>query len=100
MIICRAGYNTVNEVLITGAKALIIPEYHMSGEQERRAKNIPSDNITVKTEDDILGNDPDPIILELLERKKKPVLFTADKYDAGQKMIQEMEALSRNMFGH
>ena len=100
MIICRAGYNTVNEVLITGTKALIIPEYHMSGEQERRVKNIPSDNITVKTEDEILGNDPGPIILELLERKKKPVLFTADKYDAGRKIIQEMEALSRNMFGH
>ncbi len=38
LLICRAGYNTVNEILLTGAKAIIIPESHGGGEQELRAK--------------------------------------------------------------
>jgi len=91
LIVCRGGYNTVNEILLTGTKALIIPEHHPSGEQERRVKHIPSDNITVKTEDEILGTNPDEIILELLKREKKKIPFKSDKYNAGLKIVNDLE---------
>ena len=96
LVICRAGYNIVNEVLMTGTKALIIPEHHVSGEQERRVKNIPSDNITVKTEAEILECRPDEVIIELLKRKKKVIYFNTDKYRIGKKIIEDIEELLKN----
>jgi predicted glycosyltransferase len=100
MIICRGGYNTVNEILLTGAKALIIPEHHPSGEQERRVSNIHPDNITVKTEEEILMNNPDEIILELLKREKKTIPFKSDKYNAGLKIINDLEEWAEKLQLH
>ena len=40
LVVSRAGYNTVNEILLTGVKAIIIPESHGGGEQELRAQRI------------------------------------------------------------
>ncbi|MEI6153697.1 MAG: glycosyltransferase, partial [Deltaproteobacteria bacterium] len=50
LVVCRAGYNIINEILLTDSKALVIPEHHPSGEQERRARLIPCDNVIVMAE--------------------------------------------------
>ena len=91
LVICRAGYNIINEILLTDARALIIPEHHTSGEQERRASLIPQDNVIVATEDDILVSPPDRILLNLLSREKVSLHFSFDKYQIGKDIITDLE---------
>jgi predicted glycosyltransferase len=91
-VICRAGYNTINELLLTDAKALVIPEHHPSGEQERRARLIPRDNIAVMAEEDLLSSPADHILSDLLGRETVPLLFRFDKYAIGSTIITELES--------
>lgn len=91
LVICRAGYNIINEILLTDAKALIIPEHHFSGEQERRAGLIPQDNVAVMAEEDVLASPPDHILLDLLNRETTPLHLTFDKYQIGKNIIIDLE---------
>jgi predicted glycosyltransferase len=91
LVICRAGYNIINEILLTDAKALIIPEHHPGGEQERRTGLIPRNNVVVMAEEDILTSLLDHILLELLNREKVPLHFRFDKYQIGKDMIADLE---------
>jgi predicted glycosyltransferase len=91
LVICRAGYNTVNEVLMTGAKALVIPEQHPSGEQERRARFVPRENISVTSEQDFLAGRAEGMLLELLNRKPTPMNFNFDKYAIGRRIMEDLE---------
>ena len=92
LVICRGGYNIINELLLTDAKALVIPEHHPSGEQERRARLIPRNNITVMAEGDILASPPDHILSDLLGRETVPLHFRFDKYAIGNTIITELES--------
>jgi predicted glycosyltransferase len=92
LVICRAGYNIINEILLTGAKALIIPEHHPGGEQEHRAGLIPKDNLVVINEEDILSSPLDQILLNLLERAAVPLHFSFDKYQIGRSIIAGLES--------
>jgi predicted glycosyltransferase len=96
LVICRSGYNTVNEVLLTDSKALIIPEHHPSGEQERRAEMARTENTIVVREQEILSSPPDTILLELLNRKIHPMKFGFDKYKIGKRIISELEEWTKN----
>ena len=91
MVISRAGYNTVNEILLTGIKAILIPESHGSAEQEQRVRSVPNENILVLSEDQVLQNGRDTAMLDLLnsDQARKPVTF--DKYRAGKYIIDELE---------
>lgn len=91
LVICRSGYNTINEVLLTGTHALVIPEHHPSEEQERRAQSIPLENVTVADEGEVLGGALDEIILELLHRPLTPLKFRFDKYAVGRRIITDLE---------
>jgi predicted glycosyltransferase len=91
LVICRAGYNIINELLLTGAKALIIPEHHPGREQERRAGLVPKDNFVVSTEEEILASPPDRILLDLINRNKVPLHFSFDKYQIGRNIITDLE---------
>jgi predicted glycosyltransferase len=91
LVICRAGYNTVNELLLTGVKAIVIPEAHPSGEQEVRAAAIPRANITVLTEKEILQTPPNAAIRDLLSRKATPLSFDFNKYTIGKRIIADLE---------
>jgi predicted glycosyltransferase len=91
LVICRAGYNTVNEVLLTDSRALIIPEHHPSGEQERRAEISRTENTVVASEQAILSSPPDGILLELLSRTIRPMNFDFDKYRIGKEIIVDLE---------
>jgi predicted glycosyltransferase len=91
LVICRSGYNTINEVLLTDSRALIIPECHPSGEQERRAEKSRTENTVVVSEQAILSTPPDSILLELLSRPMHPLNFDFDKYRIGKRIIADLE---------
>jgi len=91
LVICRAGYNTVNELLLTDTKALIIAEDHAGGEQEFRIRSIPKENVTVLQTGQMEGMDLDALIRELLSRPPSPLGFGFDKYEIGRRMIRDLE---------
>ncbi|WP_028324049.1 glycosyltransferase family protein [Desulfatirhabdium butyrativorans] len=92
LVICRAGYNTINELLLTDTRAIVIPEHHVSGEQERRANLLPRDNIVVMGEREVLGPSLETVLREILCRPKTLLHFRFDKYRIGREMIGDMEA--------
>ena len=92
LVVCRAGYNTVNELLLTGVKAVVIPERHPSGEQESRAAGIPRDNITVMPEEVALRAPPDAALKDLIAREPVSLRFAFDKYAIGRRIIADLEA--------
>lgn len=93
LVVCRAGYNTVNELLLTDTRAIVIPERHASGEQERRVTLLPRDNIVVMDEQEVLGSSLEIVLQELLCRQKTPLGFRFDKYRIAREMIGDMETL-------
>lgn len=91
LIVSRAGYNTVNEVLLTGTKALIIPESHGGGEQEQRGRSLKERHIRVAAESEILEGDCEPLIRDLLEDASPSVKHNFDKYVIGKTIIEDLE---------
>lgn len=91
MIFCRAGYNTINEILFTNTRAFIIPEYHAGGEQEMRAERIPQVNVCVATEEEVLEGSIDDRIRELLDRPVTDMEFSFDKYAIGRSITSDLE---------
>jgi predicted glycosyltransferase len=92
LVISRAGYNTVNEVLLTGAKALIIPESHGGGEQEQRGRSLKESHIRVASESEVLNGDCEQLLRDLLDDPAIPVRHKFDKYDIGKTIIQDLES--------
>ncbi len=91
IVICRAGYNVINEILLTDTRAIVIPEHHPSGEQEERASRLPLDNIVVLSEEAVLASPPVQVLLGLINRKKTALGLNFDKYAIGKKIIDELE---------
>jgi predicted glycosyltransferase len=91
LIVSRAGYNTVNEILLTGVRALVIPESHGGGEQEQRAKTIAGDGISVLSETQVMEGMTGPVLREILSRRclRQPRKF--DKYSVGTAIVKELE---------
>lgn len=100
IVICRAGYNVINEVLLTDTKALVIPEHHGGAEQEQRAGLLPRDNIVVLTESEVLKRPPAGELIDLAARHARALGFAFDKYAIGKAIIGELESwLSRRRGG-
>ncbi len=91
MTICRAGYNTVNEVLLTDTKALIIAEDHAGGEQEFRITSLPENNIEVLNPTEADQSRLDELIPSLLKRKAVALGYDFDKYAIGRAMVSDLE---------
>lgn len=92
LVICRAGYNIVNEVLLTGTRAILIPESHGGGEQERRGQSLSRENIRVLSEDDLFRPDTNNMIRELLNSPGPRISVEFDKYLIGKAIIEELES--------
>ncbi|MDQ7781953.1 MAG: glycosyltransferase [Desulfomonilaceae bacterium] len=90
-VISRAGYNTVNEILLTGVKALLIPESHGGGEQEQRAKSIEAEHVCILNEDEVLNGTSGERILEFMDKKITSVPRRFDKYEVGKIIIDDLE---------
>jgi predicted glycosyltransferase len=91
LVISRAGYNIVNEILLTGVKALIIPESHGGGEQELRAQSVQEENVLTLTEEEIFMDGVGPVIRELLDADLPRISFKFDKYAIGKTIIDDLE---------
>jgi len=91
LVVCRAGYNIVNEVLMTGVSALVIPERHPSGEQERRARSVRERNIVVASEKEVLEGQVSVILDDLPLRTKASPRYDFDKYAIGRRMVNDLE---------
>ncbi len=91
LVISRAGYNIVNEILLTGTKAILVPESHGGGEQEKRARSIQADNIRVLMEADVLRNSPGETILDFLNEPIRLISHKFDKYAIGKSIIDDLE---------
>ncbi len=94
LVICRAGYNTVNELLLTGARALAIPESHPSREQERRVASLPRENIVALDEPTCLGQDLAPVLRELLDRPPWPARYRFDRFEIGGCIARDIVRLA------
>lgn len=92
LVISRAGYNTVNEILLTGTKALLIPEAHGGGEQELRCQRLCSDHVVVLREDDLEHADLGTTIQDLLNNSFDPLPLRFDKYAIGNSIIEDFES--------
>jgi predicted glycosyltransferase len=93
LVICRAGYNIVNEVLLTGVASLVIPERHPGAEQEHRAKLIGQENIIAADENEIVNGALPSLLDALLSSKRKPSGNCFDKYAIGRRMLDDFENL-------
>lgn len=91
LVISRAGYNTVNEILLTGARAVVIPESHGSGEQEQRARSAEAANMMVLTEDVLMETDFGEKIVKFLETGARAIPHNFDKYATGKRIIDDLE---------
>jgi predicted glycosyltransferase len=91
LVISRAGYNVVNEILLTGTKALIIPESHGGGEQELRVQSVHEENIRTVTEDEIFNDNGGQIIMDFLNSPIPRVSNKFDKYAIGKTIIDDLE---------
>jgi len=98
LVVCRAGYNIVNEILLTGTRAVLIPESHGGGEQEQRAKSIKSLNIMVFSEDKLLKASNGHFLKTFFNNhnEKHPEHF--DKYSIGKKILDDLEAWHTGRF--
>jgi predicted glycosyltransferase len=92
LVISRAGYNTVNEILLTGAKAVLIPESHGGGEQELRVRSLPAENMLVFTEDELFTPRAAPAIRELIDSPSSRGSISFDKYAIGRTILEELES--------
>ncbi len=75
LVISRAGYNIVNEILLTGARAILIPESHGSGEQEYRVQKIKREDFFVVMEDAVFHDGIENLIGKVLGSTSSPVPF-------------------------
>ncbi len=91
LVVSRAGYNTVNEILLTGVRAILIPERHGGGEQEIRARGLCEDRIRMLSEEEVIENHPGEVMLDLLNRPAGPGSHRFDKYEIGKKIITDLE---------
>ncbi|MBD3398305.1 hypothetical protein GF413_04520 [Candidatus Micrarchaeota archaeon] len=92
LIISRVGYNTFNEILMTGVKAILIPEVHGGGEQELRARKFKRENMAVLTEEEVFNEGIGPSIEELLSNPPTKTRFDFNKYLIGQTIMDDLES--------
>ena len=91
LIISRAGYNIVNEILLTGVKAVLIPESHGGGEQELRVRSIKVENVITLTEQDVFNHEAERQILNLLTTPMRRITTKFDKFAIGKNIIEDLE---------
>jgi predicted glycosyltransferase len=92
LVISRAGYNIVNEILLTGVKAVLIPESHGGGEQELRVKGLQGENTMTVLEEDVFGNEAQKGILNLLKTPMQRLSTKFDKFSIGKTIVEDLEA--------
>lgn len=92
LVVARAGYNTVNEILLTGVRAVIIPESHGGGEQEMRARSVNAPSIMVLSEKQVLTDTSGEVFRHILKKASGRDYSEFDKYSIGKSIIDDLES--------
>lgn len=93
LVVCRAGYNTFNEVLLSGVRALFIPESHGGQEQERRVQRLGGAHQATATEAEVLADGAREKLKRLLATPREPNPPALDRFAIGARMVQDLEQL-------
>ncbi len=92
LVVCRGGYNAVVELLLTGTPALVVPEAHPSGEQERRCQGLPPAQIVVAGQEEIVAGRAEVLLRRALALPPGAGRDDCDKYAVGLRLVEEVEA--------
>ena len=91
LVIGRAGYNTLSEVLLTDSKAVLIPEEHGHQEQETRLDKVQKANISVLHEEDLNIENFRNTLDRMLRLEPVSLNCCFDKYRIAEKILQDLE---------
>ncbi len=90
LVICRAGYNTITELLLTGCSAIVIPEDYGSGEQSIRAKYLPKQGIIKLAPNEVNALSMSRAFELLLKQSRRKPIFTIDKYTIARSIMLDL----------
>ncbi len=93
LVVCRAGYNTFNEVLLSGVRALFIPEGHGGQEQERRVQHLGGAHQAVASEAEVLADGAREKLQRLWATPREANPPALDRFAIGARMVQDLEGL-------
>ena len=91
LVIGRAGYNTLSEVLLTDSRAILIPEEHGHQEQETRLGKVQKANISVIYEEELNLENFRDVLDRMLRLVPVSLNCRFDKYRIAGKMLQDLE---------
>lgn len=91
LVICRAGCNTVAELLLTGTPALVVPERHASGEQEERCRGLPPGQIVVASQEEVVAGGAAGLLQRARCLPRGAGCGGYDKYAVGGRLVQDLE---------
>jgi predicted glycosyltransferase len=91
LVIGRAGYNTLSEVLLTDSKAILIPEDHGHQEQETRLDKVQKANISVLHEEALSPENIRETLDCMLRLQPEPLNCCFDKYKIAKKILQDLD---------
>lgn len=91
LVIGRAGYNTLSEVLLTDSRAILIPEEHGHQEQETRLGKVEKANISVIYEEELNLENFRDVLDRMLRLVPVSLNCRFDKYRIAGKMLQDLE---------
>lgn len=92
LVVCRAGYNTCNEVLLSGARALLVPEDHGGREQERRVERLAGAHQLAASEAEVLADGARAKLARLLTAPRDPDPPALDRFAVGRRIVGDLEA--------
>ncbi|MFZ5584613.1 MAG: glycosyltransferase family protein [Thermodesulfobacteriota bacterium] len=90
LVVCRAGYNTCNEVRLCGARALLVPEPHGGLEQERRAAALTGPHQASASEAQVLAGEVEEDLKRLLAAPRDPDPPVLDRFAAGRRIARDL----------
>jgi predicted glycosyltransferase len=90
LVIGRAGYNTLSEVLLTDSKAILIPEEHGHEEQETRLGKVQNANISVLHEEDLTLEGFRESMDYMLRLEPVSLSCSFDKYRIAKKILKDL----------
>ncbi len=91
LVIGRAGYNTLSEVLLTDSKAILIPEEHGHQEQETRLDRVQNANISVLYEENLTLENFRDTLDHMLRLEPVALNCFFDKYRIAGKILRDLD---------
>jgi predicted glycosyltransferase len=91
LVVCRAGYNTFNEVLLSGVRALFVCEVHGGLEQERRVRQLAGAHQGTVSEEQVLVDGAREMLQRLLAAPRDSSPPVLDRFAIGGCMVRDLE---------